>query len=187
MIEVLQNINPVLIISVLIVVMLIGVILWQRHKINDMEEAMKPRYGFLGKSLNAFFLFSILVGGLTLTYYASENIQDPDALADKSVDVIVRTEIKEETEFGYIVSFNAVPVVNNIEWDGGNNTKFDLFWYIIKVDGTQKLQMEQRAELDLNYLNQGGFDFELPSGKYEVHINLLFKYGKKTKVVEFEL
>lgn len=143
----------------IVMVVLVGVVLIQNRKIKEMQ---KPKYGFLGKPLNAFIVLAIMLGGIGLTYYTTLNRtnQFEDVSADSSVDAtIVITQLDSVNQ---TYQFNTIPTIDFSDWGGSSTYTFDVYWTISNGD------VYSQIELGLSSQNQGGIQLSLKKGTYTV-------------------
>lgn len=147
-------------IVLIVMVVLVGVVLIQNRRIREMQ---KPKFGFLGKPLNAFVVLAVMLGGLGFVYYntTTRTNEFTDVSADSSVELsIVITQVDRANR---IYKLNAIPIVDNIEWGGeANNYSFDIRWTISNSD------VYSRIEEDLSFNNRGGIELNLTKGEYTV-------------------
>lgn len=140
-------------------VVLVGIIILQNRKIREMQ---KPKYGFLGKPLNAFILMAILFGGVGFVYYTTNNSQNNfvDVSADSELEAsIIVTQVDVANR---VYKFNVVPAIDSKEWGGNNIYKFDVQWTVANGE------VYQAIENDLSSQNLGGVTLTLKPGTYKV-------------------
>lgn len=140
-------------------VVLVGIIILQNKKIREMQ---KPKYGFLGKPLNAFILMAILFGGVGFVYYTTNNSQNNfvDVSADSELEAsIIVTQVEVANR---VYKFNVVPAIDSKEWGGNNIYKFDVQWTVANGE------VYQAIENDISSQNLGGVTLTLKPGTYKV-------------------
>lgn len=140
-------------------VVLVGIIILQNRKIREMQ---KPKYGFLGKPLNAFILMAILFGGVGFVYYTTNNSQNNfvDVSADSELEAsIIVTQVEVANR---VYKFNVVPAIDSKEWGGNNIYKFDVQWTVANGE------VYQAIENDISSQNLGGVTLTLKPGTYKV-------------------
>jgi hypothetical protein len=156
---------------------LAGIVVMQNRRIKDMQ---KPKYGFLGKSLYAFVMLSVLVGGIGFVYYntTTKTNEFVTVNADQSFDAnIVITQIDSYlNEY----KFNAIPLVDDKEW-GANGYKFDVYW---TVTGDNVVT---RIELGLTKENKGGVTVQLTKGTYTIKTSIFVGDVKIDKSTTLEV
>jgi hypothetical protein len=149
----------ILTLVLIIGVVLIGIIILQNRKIREMQ---KPKYGFLGKPLNAFILMAILLGGVGFVYYSTNSNENDfvDVSADSELEAsIIVTQVDVANR---IYKFNLVPAIDSKEWGGNNIYKFDVQWTVSNGE------VYQAIENDLSNQNLGGVTLTLKPGTYKV-------------------
>lgn len=164
--------SPVL----LVIGFLFFLLIRQRRQINQLQEAAKPRYGFLGKPVYTFMALAIMAGAFGITVYQtqlSSNLEEVGATKEIKVSIVYK--IEESTPSGYKVAINAIPFVGQQEWGSGQD-KFDVYW---RVEGPVNFT---QLELDLNQNKTGGFDRVIPAGTYTVTVDV-FSAGNSTQSV----
>lgn len=140
-------------------VVLVGIIILQNKKIREMQ---KPKYGFLGKPLNAFILMAILFGGVGFVYYTTNNSQNNfvDVSADSELEAsIIVTQVDVANR---VYKFNVVPAIDSNEWGGNSIYKFDVQWTVANGE------VYQAIENDISSQNLGGVTLTLKPGTYKV-------------------
>ena len=153
------SIAGILTVVLIVGVVLIGIIILQNRKIREMQ---KPKYGFLGKPLNAFILMAILLGGVGFVYYSTNNNQNNfvDVSADSELEAsIIVTQVDVANR---IYKFNLVPAIDSKEWGGDNIYKFDVQWTVSNGE------VYQAIENDISSQNLGGVTLTLKPGTYKV-------------------
>lgn len=159
----------------LMVAAMFAIIFNQQRKINQLEMQMKPKYGFLGKPLVAITLALLGVGGIGLTYYASNNIQNVVVNADINVEIAITTEQIGLSQVGrQNVKFSMIPTVDGFEW-GTNGDTFEVFWNITGPETITQL------ELGLHSKMTSGFIRLIKPGQYEINVDVIYKNKRFTK------
>jgi hypothetical protein len=151
---------------------LLSLVIRQRRQIKDLEEVTTPKYGFLGKPLLSMMALAVLAGGLGLTYFASQNVQDVTVRADKDLQIAINAEVQVRVNNDFSVKFFVIPSVEEQAWAGTFTDTFDVFW---TVTGPTTFS---QIELGLTQSNQGGFVRTVPAGSYTVEVSVI--YGSKT-------
>lgn len=160
-------IAALLILAVVVVALLVALIV-QSKRVKDLQEAAKPKYGFLGKPLMAMALLGGLFGAVLLTYNATlRPIDDPIVNADKTLVTTITTNTITQTTGEALVEFKAVPSVDSAEW-GVMGDKFDIYW---SVTGPITFK---HIELDRSRDQISRFTKTLPKGNYEITIEVFF-------------
>lgn len=159
---------------VIVIGVLAFVIVMQTRKLN---EANKPRYGFLGKPLVAVFFLILSIGSFGLVYYASQNSSDVDNV---SADKELSFEIMSKSLGSNTYEFKALPKINNKEW-GNDGDRFSVYWTITNTSS------ETRIELDLTSNNTGGINVELSSGKNIISATLFYNNQSVKREIVIEL
>lgn len=161
-----------------VVLVLVGLVINQNRKIQDLQ---KPKYGFLGKPLAAFFAMAFLIGGAGFVFYTNNQQTDvPIASADLTAEInIVATEVDPILKQ---YRFNMVPVVNGVEWGGTSAYLFDSYWTITNSTAITDI------ELALTLNNKGGITKVLQSGTNSVKVSVFVqdKNFEKEIVVDVE-
>lgn len=159
----------VVVVNIVIFGLLIAYILFQSRKINRLEEAAKPRYGFLGKPLFSLIALSLMIGSFSLTYVISKGTPDYSVGDETKVKLEIKAEIIEQIDGYTTARFQVVPTVEDLQWGGTDRNKFDAFW---SVKGEENFS---EIESDISLASPGGFQRTLPSGIYEVRVDVIFK------------
>lgn len=99
----------------------------------------KPKYGFLGKPLLFFAVFSF--GSLSLTSVAINNqfstkTSDVSVSDHRAEDVYAKINVKHDTA-NNIIFLSGLPVIDGIEWGNRKVADVDLEWSIFE-DGVLK-------------------------------------------------
>ena len=145
---------------ILFVVLLVLYILHLKNRIKTFE---KPRYGFLGKNIYAFFCL-LTLGGVVI--FASYGIMSPrldDSRADFEIEGRVDMHVQSQTLVSATIDLKFVPVISGIEW-GNSEQVFDIYWELTGKD------FHKEIELQKSQLNPGGFTVTLSKGVYNVKI-----------------
>lgn len=173
-----QYLVSLLIVGAILVFSLIGFMVWQQLQIRKLQEAARPRYGFLGKPLMSFMAFAFVVGGGALI--ALNGPTGPQGTsATNELEIRIETEVVAKAEGLVTVKFNAIPVLNGRDWADGYET-YDVYWYVAgETDFT-------RVEVKLSEQNPGGFTFQLASGTYSIKVEALGTDTDASKIVELE-
>lgn len=157
------SIAAVLTIVLIVGAVLIGIIVMQNRRIKEMQ---KPKYGFLGKPLNAFILLAIMLGGIGFVYYATNNTSTEfvDVSADSELDAtIVVTQVDSVNR---VYQFNVIPSIDGNEWGGNSIYEFDVQWTISNGE------VYQTIESGVSSQNTGGVRLTLKPGTYDVTANV---------------
>jgi hypothetical protein len=168
------NIQPgtliaIVVINIFLFAALVAFIFFQNRKITRLEEAVRPKYGFLGKPLLSTLAIMLMVGGFGVTYFVSKNIPDYSVGDEYKVTLEIKTdEISRKDEIAK-VKFQVVPTVNGYEWGANDINIFDVFW---SVNGPKDFS-EFESGLHLNFL--GGFIKDLPIGTYEIRVDVVYE------------
>lgn len=143
---------------IIVVLVLIGLVIAQNRKIQDLQ---KPKYGFLGKPLAAFAFAAFLVGGTGFVLFVNNQQQDVSvANASFTIDLtIIATEVNHVT---HEYKFNAIPLVDGVEWGNNKAYKFDVYWTLSNTS------TQTEVELGLNTDNKGGITKILTSGDNKI-------------------
>ncbi len=150
----------------LVLSILIGMVILQRRKITQLQEAVRPKYGFLGKPLYSLMAIAILAGGFGFSVFTNQSNTDiVDTGATRAVKAIVYVETLEARGAEYLVSFKVTPVVNDKEW-GIPTDEYDAFW---KVTGPEEFS---EVELTLSLEEPSGFTKLIAPGNYEIVVDL---------------
>lgn len=160
---------------IIVVLVLLGLVIAQNRRI---QEIQKPKYGFLGKPLAAFAFAAFLIGGTGFTLFVAQNQQDVSvANADFVIDLtIISTEVNPVTSE---YTFNAVPLVDGVEWGNSAAYKFDVYWTISNAT------TQTDVELGLNLSNKGGISKTLTSGTNRIKATVFS--GSKTFEKEIDV
>lgn len=161
--------------------LLVIVVLVQQRRIHNLEEIARPKYGFLGKPLLSAVLALAMVGGLVVTYQATQNINNVVVSAGKNVEakfVITSAPTLPNT---YRVDFAVVPSVDGVEWGKEANDKFDIYW---TVKGEQNFDV---FELSKTRTSTSGFMRVLRSGRYDITVDIVFQDKRFTKTQQLVL
>jgi hypothetical protein len=175
-----QYMVALLITGAILVVALVSFMVYQQLRINRLQEAARPRYGFLGKPLMSFMAFAFVAVGGGALFVLTSNTNGPQGTsATNQLEVRIETEVVSKAEGLVTVKFNAVPVLNGRDWADGYET-YDVYWYVSgETDFT-------RVEVKLSELNQGGFTYQLAAGTYLVKVEALGTDVSGEKIVELE-
>lgn len=149
---------------------LIAYILYQGRKINRLEEAAKPKYGFLGKPIFSLVALFLMIGSFGVTYLVSRNVPDYSVGDEYKVELEIKATEIERDDGLVTAKFQVIPTVDGLEWGGSERNKFDAFW---SVKGVEESFSEYESGLTIN--NPGGFEHTLPEGSYEVRVDVLYK------------
>ncbi len=159
---------------VIVIGVLALVVILQTRKLN---EANKPRYGFLGKPIVAVFFVVLSVASFGFVYYASQNATDVDNV---SADKDLTFEILSKSLGNNVYELRALPKINNIEW-GQTSDRFSVYWTITNTSSLT------RIELDLTSENSGGINVELSGGKNIVSATLFYNNQSVKREIVIEL
>jgi hypothetical protein len=153
----------------LLVLFLVGVVVWQRNRIKELQ---RPKYGFLGKPLMAIVATLVLgvglVGGVYLTQQESV---DPRTSADLDVNITIEKELKGEGERvnSYIYELEAIPEVDEVPYGESTEEKFNIYWNVL---GPVKIS---ESEIGITKQNPSGIEVELKEGTYKVNVLIVYK------------
>lgn len=166
------------IVAIVIIVLLIVVVVYQGNKIKDLS---RPKFGFLGKPLYAFFAIVVSIGGTGLLYYG---LNQPTTItstnAAEEITLSVRAEPTENDP--HIYNFNFTPIINGIAWGADPTNKFDVYWTI--SNGSTVIT---EAEFQLNQTNIGGLTKTLKSGPVTVKVTAFFQGKNYTYQKNFDV
>lgn len=159
----------VLVVNIALILGLLYYIVRQNRHIDQLEAAMKPKYGFLGKPLFSFFAVLMMVGGFAAIYAVSENISDVSVGGNDQVEIQIEVKPGKEVSGGREVSFKVIPSINGVEWGGeSSGAKFEAYW---TVDGPLTFS---EFESKITFGKHGGFTKVLPHGNYHVVVNVSY-------------
>lgn len=157
-----------LIIALGIVAALLAALIIQSKRVKDLQEAARPKYGFLGKPLMAMVLLAGMFGAILVTYNATfMPTDDPIVSADKNVTIEIQTEVIVNIDNEVVVEFKALPSVEGVLW-GGMNDEFDIYW---KINGPITLT---QIELDRKRTVPSRFRKTLPKGEYILEVEIFY-------------
>lgn len=162
-----------------VIIVLGGVVFFQQREIQKLKT---PKYGFLGKSLNAFFAIAVLVGGIAFVNYTSlppkddNGISVSDEIVTLDGNIIVTLLNKSEREY----KFNFIPYVNFTEW-GQETDKFTIYW---EVSGPMTYT---DVETNVSKSTSVGITKKLQAGEYSVKVKLVYNNQNFEKTLNFNV
>lgn len=167
----------VLVLNVVLVGVLLAVITRQNKQIADLNEANRPKYGFLGKPLYSAMLMIVLVGGFGSTYFFSQSQDVSTSDTSDTLELQVTTSRQGSGE----LKLNVVPVVNGTPW-GAASSRFDAFWTVTGDSGTTS-----DFELSISKDKPGGIRFKLSSGVYQIRVDVVYEDQTWSKTISFTM
>lgn len=185
-IDILENVDPLLIAAVLspVIIAMLGLLfvtVRQQRKINQLQEQLRPKYGFLGKPLYSVVALLVLVGGFGFTVIGNQNTPSVDDVsATNQIRATVDYEVIEVQGNSYLVRFNAIPYVNNQPW-GIQDQEFDIFW---ELTGPSSFS---NVELALSANSNGGFTMQVPGGSYQIKLDVFSDDNSAQALVSIEI
>lgn len=171
----------IVVVNIFLFAALVTFILFQNRKINRLEEAVRPKYGFLGKPLLSVLAVFLMLGGFGVTYFVSKNIPDYSVGDEYKVQLEIKTDEIEREDGIATVNFQVIPTVNGEEWGESENNKFDIFW---SVKGPENFS---EMESKISKISQGGFQKKLPIGTYQIRVDVVYKGFTWTTQRELQL
>jgi hypothetical protein len=159
---------------VAVILMLVVFLFLQRRKINTMEQAAKPKYGFLGKPLYSFMAMFMLASAIGIGFLSSQGsgTNVTDVSANKKMEITITYKVERSTPAGLVVRFAAVPTINQQPWGASAAETFDFFW---KIKGIQNFS---ESELSRTLSAPSGFTKTLPKGTYKITLDV---FGENVK------
>ncbi|MBL8014953.1 MAG: hypothetical protein JNK26_02080 [Candidatus Doudnabacteria bacterium] len=158
---------------------LIMLVLRQRNHIQQLEDDLKPRYGFLGKPLFTSLAVALMLGSFGLTYLIKQNSPDVSVTEEKRVEITIDYEVVADLGVKKDVKFKVIPKVDGKEWADDQTALFDAYW---SFSGPEVFS---EFESKLNEKDPGGFRRVLAEGDYRIRIDIV--YLGKTWSKEFNL
>src|SRR5260221_6290383 len=158
------------IVAIAVVVVLVVIVIIQNNKIRDLQ---KPRFGFLGKPMLAFFGLMLSFGTIGILYTSLNqpvNIQQTNA----DVEIIVSINL-EATSTPCEIKLTANPIIGGLAWRGTDENKFDFYWTISNDSG-----VSTDIELKKSFDSPGGLIKKLPPAANSVQVTIYF-LGKSFK------
>lgn len=153
------NILAALSISVLTILVLLGVVAFQYSKIRDLR---KPRYGFLGKPLAVALVGMLSVFTITgYGYYNANYVEDDVSVSDPVIVptvAYVKIEYTPINERTFLYRFNAIPVLDGVEWGTNSDLNFSVSW---TIENNNRINKEE-AIVNKNF--PGGVIINLDKG-----------------------
>lgn len=159
----------VLVINVLLILGLLFFIFRQNKHIDQLEAAMKPKYGFLGKPLLSVMAVLMMVGSFVVIYAVSENASNISVGGNDQIELQI--EVKPGAQDGDMraVHFQVIPKINGVEWGGEQSGAVaDVFW---SISGAEEFS---EFEINLSYAKPGGFTRSVSKGTYQVRVDFLY-------------
>ncbi len=169
--------NPAvsLIIAALVLV-IIGLIILAIYQNRRYQEAIAPRFGFLGRPLYSFLAFAVLAGSLGFTILlGNQNASVDDALAGIQVSVAIDASVINPSSRNY--QFRITPTANGLEW---GPYSYDAYWTFNNADGTTTTALENALTRD----NIGGVIKKLPSGINTIKVNVFVEDKNATAEIQ---
>lgn len=168
--------EPVLFIIVFtpLALVILGLVYYVFRLRKEVHDLKSPKYGFLGKSLASFVIFTFILGGYSLSIISNTSLVVPDVMVSDSVDITINTEVLGQEGLKYLVEFRVIPEIVGKQW-GEEGDEFDVFW---TITGEETLS---EVELRISKSNQGSFRRELTSGTYSIQVNVFYNSTSYTQ------
>lgn len=169
-----------LIIALVTVVGLFAALIIQSKRVKDLQEAARPKYGFLGKPLMAMVLLAGMFGAILVTYNAVFAPTDsPIVNADKNLTIEIQTQVIVNIDREVIVEFSALPSVEGVLW-GEQGDKFDIYWKINGPISSTQIELERSREIPSKFRRT------LVKGEYLVEVEIFYGGRRFVKEQRFE-
>jgi hypothetical protein len=151
-------------ISIIFVVLLIVIVI-QHFKLKKLQ---RPRYGFLGKALVVFTFLGMLSGTIYLGTFLNESNQSTETI---NADTEIRLTITYfEVVKPFVYSFQVIPIIDGIQWGGGENFEFDVFWSV-ENNG----EVKEFVETGVSIMNPSKITINLSKGENIVTAKIFIK------------
>lgn len=173
-----ENTLSSIIIAVLLGV-IVALIIFSMRLNKKYQNAITPKYGFLGKPLYSMFAFALVSGGLVFAMYTSNRDATPD---DALAGIEFRVEIQsfelnaENKEY----ALNILPYANNELW---GSFSYDVYWTFINPDKT----ITTVVETNLNKGDLGGVTKRMQLGKTLVKVNAFVENKNVSTEIELDI
>jgi hypothetical protein len=169
-----NSVISVIILILLLTVLILVVALIQQNK--RYQQAIAPKFGFMGKPLYSFLAFALFAGGISFALFVSN--QDGtigDSLAGNRITVEIDAAVINPSTRSY--QFRVTPTASGTEW--GPYT-YDVYWNFENADGTTTTALENGLTKD----NIGGVVKKLPSGVNKIKVNVFVEDKNVTDEIE---
>jgi len=170
----------ILAIAGVVVLALIVALVVQSRRVRDLQEIVRPKYGFLGKPIMAMAIFGGLLGAVLLTYNATlRPVDNVIVNADKNLVTVVNTRVVTKLQNESLIEFKTLPSVDEVEW-GVSGDEFDIYWTVTGPVSFRQIELARSREL------VSKFSKTLPKGRYEIVLEVFFadrRFEKKQILV----
>lgn len=151
--------------------LVIGIIIFLAIKLRKTQNALKPKYGFLGKSLYAVMTVVVLGGGLVigvLSVMNNDKVFEVQAKKNLQADIVVN-ELLEENGYTYI-SFKLDPIIEGVIW-GKETDRITIYWTFSGENGETYSFLEQ----DKSSADKSGLQKYIKNGNYKITVNVVYE------------
>jgi len=139
----------------------------------------KVRYGFGGKPLFSLLIVFGIIAAIPLTFYSAQRSVDYVNLALAEKDAIIQVDIIDREDDFYLVSFLAVPIINDTAW---GDDEYTITWDIQGNSTFRKVEMNRSKD------RPSYFAYKIIKGTYNINIIIESQnfYMEKEEVVIIE-
>jgi hypothetical protein len=170
--QVTLSVNSVVLIAAIVaVLLLIAIIIFLIVRNHKQQVAIRPKYGFLGKSLYAMLTVAVLAGGLVigiLSVTNENNVFQVQAKKTMSADIVLNSLLQQNGNT--YVDFKVVPMVGGKTW-GQQGDNFTIYWTFTGASGETYSYMETNK----NSNSPSDLQEYFTSDSYHITVNIVFQ------------
>lgn len=145
-------------------------------KMRRSQKVTQQKYGFLGKTLYATLITTLLAGGLVIGIISTtgdRGVFEVNANKTLSADIMTAPLMKEN---GYtFVDFKVVPTVEGAIW-GKEGSLYTIYWSFEGTDGQSFTFLEQ----NVSSKSLSGLQKYFKDGKYKIKVVVVFEDSSYT-------
>lgn len=163
-------------VAVITILVLVAVVVMQNRKIRDLQA---PKFGFLGKPINAAIFIMVVLSSFSLFVYYTNNEKEVDNTVSVNDNFELQIEYSKNNSNLYI--FKAIALVDGEEYGNSSELTFDVLWTVTGED------ILSHMEVDVSLDRPSNYQVKLTPGSYTITATIFVLNVEFNKTIQLEV